>query len=441
MTARYVIVGAGVAGIAAAERLRALAPAASIMVITDDPAGFYSRPGLAYFLSDLIPEDQLFPRSPAELRALGLTWITERAVGLDPHAHHLTLADGRTLTYDKLLLATGATAAPPDFPGGDLDGVVTLDSLEDARQIVRRARRGTPAVVVGGGITALELAEGLHARGCHVHYLLRGDRYWANVLDAEESQLVEGHLRALGIHIHHHTRILQALGERGRVASVETATGERIACQLLAVAIGTRPRLELARSGGLATERGILADEYLETSAADVLAAGDVAQVYDEATGRATLDTLWATARAHGAAAAMTMTGTPTAYRRSVAQNVTLLAGIPTTIIGAMGGSGDDTDLVAIARGDSERWRTALPDWVVVEQHTVNRVRLMLNERALVGAIVMGDQRLAYPLQRLIAARADITPIHAALLADGAPVVQLVADYFSAWERTYAKQP
>lgn len=440
MAASYVIVGAGVAGIAAAEALRARDAAASIAVITDDPAGFYSRPGLAYYLSGLVPEGQLFPRSPAELRALGLTWLTSRAVGLDPRAHRLTLADGRALPYDKLLLATGATAARPDFPGGDLDGVVTLDSLDDARQIVRRARPGTPAVVVGGGITALELAEGLRARGCRVHYLLRGARYWANVLDAEESTLVEGHLRELGVHIHYHTRVLQALGGRGRVTAVETEVGDRIPCQLLAVAIGTRPRLDLAHSGGLECDRGILADEYLETSAEDVLAAGDVAEVYDETTGRATLDTLWSSARAHGEAAAATMAGTPTVYRRTVSQNVTLLAGIPMTIIGAVGG-GADADLVAIARGDSESWRAALPGWVVVEQHAVNRVRLVLGERTIRGALVMGDQRLSRPLQRLIAARADITPIRADLLADDAEVVALVADFFAEWERTHADHP
>lgn len=440
MTAQYVIVGAGVAGIAAAERLRALAPGASTTVVTDDPAGFYSHPGLAYYLSGLLPEGQLFPRSPAELRALGLTWVKGRAVALDPRAHRLALADGRALPYDRLLLATGATAARPDFPGGELDGVVTLDSLEDARQIVRRARPGTPAVVVGGGITALELAEGLRARGCKVHYLLRGARYWANVLDPEESRLVEAHLREQGVHIHYQTRILQALGGRGRVTAVETEAGERIPCQLLAVAIGTRPRLDLARSGGLECDRGILADEYLETSEPDVLAAGDVAQVYDEATGQATLDTLWSTARAHGEAAAATMAGTPTAYRRAVAQNITLLAGIPTTIIGAVGG-GADADMVAIARGDSERWRAALPGWVVVEQHAVNRVRLVLGERTIAGALVMGDQGLSRPLQRLIAARADITPIRADLLADDAEVVLLVAEFFAEWERTHADHP
>lgn len=437
MGLRYVIVGAGVAGIAAAESLRTREPSASVTVVTDDPAGFYSRPGLAYYLSGLIPEMQLFPRSPAELRALGLTWVQARADALDPRTHRLTLADGQILAYDKLLLATGARAALPDFPGSDLDGIVTLDSLADTRGIVRRARQGLQAVVVGGGITALEIAEGLNARGCRVHYMLRGARYWANVLDPDESQLVEDHLRATGIILHHHSQIREAIGKRGRLVAVETMAGERIPCELLAVAIGTHPRLDLAQSGRLKLDRGILTDAYLKTSAEDVLAAGDVAQVYNEVTGKATLDTLWATARAHGEAAAATMAGIPTPYRRTVAQNVTLLAGIPTTIIGSVGG-GEDADLVAIARGDSETWRMAGSAWVVVDPHPVNRLRLMLGEQTLKGALVMGDQTLSRPLQRLIAANADLTPIRQALLADKSAIAHLIMSFYTEWEQSHA---
>jgi NADPH-dependent 2,4-dienoyl-CoA reductase/sulfur reductase-like enzyme len=437
MPNEYVIVGSGVAGIAAAETLRTRDPSASITLVTEDPHGFYSRPGLAYYLSGLIPEEQLFPRSVAELNALNLTWVEARAIGLEPSTHRLILADGRALPYDRLLLATGTRAAAPDFPGGDLDGVVSLDNFEDAQRLVQRARRGTHAVVVGGGITALELAEGLHARGCHVHYLLRGARYWSNVLDAEESQLVEAHLRDDGIQLHYHTRIRQAVGEKGRLSAIETSSDARIPCQLLAVAIGTRPQLDLARSAGLKIDRGILTNEYLQTSAPDIFAAGDVAQVYDPRTGHATLDTLWSTARAHAVAAAATMSGTMTAYQRRTAMNVTMLAGIPTTIIGALG-SGGDTDLVAIARGDSETWRVVLPNWVAVEQHAINRVRLMLGEQTITGALVMGDQSLSRPLQRLIAENADISPIRDALLTEGAAVGPQIAAFFTEWERCHA---
>lgn len=438
MASEYVIVGAGVAGITAAEKLRARDPGASVTVVSDDPDGFYSRPGLAYYLSGQIPARQLFPRLSADLRALGVGWVQARATQIDVAAHRLLLADGRSLPYDRLLLATGARAARPEFPGGDLEGVFTLDTLADARRLVAQARRGTTAVVVGGGITALELAEGLRARGASVHYLLRGARYWSNILDAEESQLVERRLVADGVRLHYHTQVRAAIGAGGRLSAVETDSGERIGCTVLAVAIGTRPNLDLARAAGLAVDRGILADEHMRSSAPDVLAAGDVAQVRDPASGRASLDTLWGTARAHGAAAAATMLGAPAPYRRAVAINVTLLAGIPTTIIGALGSGGHDDDLVAIARGDSERWRGAAPAWVVVERHAVNRIRLMLGERTISGALVMGDQTLSRPLQGLIAAQADITPIRADLMAGGHSLPGLITAFADEWERGHA---
>ncbi|MBX0327719.1 NAD(P)/FAD-dependent oxidoreductase [Oscillochloris sp. ZM17-4] len=440
MATEYVIVGSGVAGIAAAEALRSRAPGASVTVVTEDPDGFYSRPGLAYYLSGTIPEKQLFPRSPADLRDMGLRWVQARATHIDVAGHRLTLADDRTIPYDKLLLATGARAAAPDFPGSDLDGIFTLDTLGDARRLVRKANRSGRAVVVGGGITALELAEGLHACGVRVHYLLRGARYWANVLDAEESHLVEEHLRSDGVEIHSHTRVRQALGKKGKLIAVETDSGALIPCHMLAVAIGTRPHLDLARAAGVKVDRGILTDSCLRTSAPDIFAAGDVAQVYNERSGRASLDTLWPTARAHGEAAAAAMAGEPTPYQPATAMNVTLLAGIPTTIIGALG-SGSDEDLVAIARGDSERWRNATPAWVVVEQHAVNRVRLMLGERTITGALVMGDQTLSRPLQRLIAAEADISPIRDSLLADGNTILERIATFSAEWECSHAATP
>ncbi|WP_161569140.1 NAD(P)/FAD-dependent oxidoreductase [Candidatus Oscillochloris fontis] len=436
MATQYVIVGSGVAGVSAAEVLRTRAPQAQVTLISAEAAGFYSRPGLAYYLNGRVPERQLILRSPASLRDLGVRWVQARVNQINVAQRRLKLADGQEIAYDRLLLATGSRAVPADMSGSELEGVCYLDTLDDARHLVQRARRAKTAVVVGGGITALELAEGLHARGVHVHYLLRGDRYWANLLDAEESRLVEDRLRADGISIHYQTRIRQVLGTRGKLEAIETETGERIACQILAVAIGTRPQIDLARNAGIKVDRGILTDTHMVTSVPDILAAGDAAQVYDPVLGQATLDTLWPTARNHGYAAAHTMLGAPQPYQRHVAMNVTLLAGIPTTIIGAVG-SGSDTDLVTIARGDSETWRHAHASWVVVERHAVNRIRLMLGERTISGAVLMGDQSLSRTIQRLIRAQADISPIRAALMQESHASPSLLTDFAASLEHLY----
>jgi NAD(P)H-nitrite reductase large subunit len=318
-----------------------------------------------------------------------------------------------------------------------LDGVVKLDDMDDARRILKGCRRGRMAVVVGGGITALEIVEGLRARHVRTHYFLRGERYWGNVLDETESRIIEGRLREEGIQIHYHTELAEILGKRGRVAGVLTQDGRRIDCTLVAIAIGVRPRTELAEGAGLTIERGIQVDEYLQTSTPDVFAAGDAAQVFDPLSGKSVLDTLWGVAVTQGRIAGKNMAGQAIPYHKSVPFNVTRLAGLTTTIVGTVG-RGPDKDLLGIARGDSETWRQ-LPDALVAQDaFEVNRLRILVGEGSLVGAIVMGDQTLSLPLYHLVAQQADITPVRDPLLEPSARLGELIASFWADWRKSHA---
>ena len=428
MPTRYVILGAGVAGIAAAEAIRAADAAGEITLISDDPHGYYSRPGLAYYLTGEISRTHLFPWRDADYRELNLRRVQAQVTQLDPAGHRLALADGSTISFDRLLLATGSTALRPATPGIDLPQVIKLDNLDDADHMISLARKARAAVVVGGGITALEIVEGLRRHCRRVHYLLRGDRYWGNVLDETESHLVMHHLSAEGIRIHTRSELAAIEAKRGRVAAVLTTAGERIPCDLVAIAIGVAPRAGLARGAGLRVERGVLTDETLRTSAADIYAAGDVAQVADPRTGNASLDTLWNVARSHGSVAGQNMAGGSACYLKPPSLNVTRLAGLTTTIVGSVG-QGKDPDLVGIARGDSESWRQLGTALVAENEFEVNRLRLLLGKSTLVGAVVMGDQRPSRALQRLIGQQVDISPIRERLLTPGAPLTAIVAEF------------
>ncbi|MER2600038.1 MAG: FAD-dependent oxidoreductase [Caldilineales bacterium] len=428
MSTRYLLVGSGVAAIAAAEAIRSLDAAGAITLISDDPHGYYSRPGLAYYLTGELPRAALFPWNEQDFARLRLQRLQARVAAVEPEAHRLLLSDGAVLPYDRLLLATGAAALQPDLPGNHLPEVVKLDSLADAERMIKLAKRARSAVVVGGGITALEIVEGLHPYCRHVHYLLRGARYWSNVLDEEEARTVLARLAAAGVQIHTHSEITQIEERQGHVAAVRLQKGERIACDLVAVAIGVVPRLELARAAGLQVDRGILADDTLRTSAADVFAAGDVAQVLDSRSGRATLDTLWNTARAHGEVAGRNMAGAAARYLKPVPFNVTRLAGITTTVIGAVG-AGRDADVQGIARGDSDIWRSRGDALVVEDGETVNRLRLVVGPQHLLGAVLMGDQRLSRTLQHLIGTAADITPIRELFTQPGVNLYNVLAEF------------
>jgi NAD(P)H-nitrite reductase large subunit len=430
---RFIVVGTGVAGMAAVSSLRKLDGAAEIVVVGDDPHGFYSRPGLAYYLSGEIPEKQLTIFSKEDWKPLKIRFIKGTASGLDPRKHHLEFSPAGFLKYDRLLLATGSTAVPLHIPGADLHGVVKLDDYDDTRQLLSLARRAKSAVVLGGGIIALELVEGLMRRGVKVHYFLRGERYWPNVLDEKESRLLEHRLSEDGVVLHFHTEASEVLGKHGKVAGIRTTKGETIRCELVAVGIGVKARMELAKSAGLATEKGILTDENLQTSDPDIFSAGDAAQVHDPESGKSIVDTLWHPARLKGKIAALNMTGRRTAYKRRVSINVLRLAGVMTTIIGAVG-SGVDEDLVSVARGSSETWQQ-LPNTIALESNSeVNHVRLMIGENNLLGAMVMGDQKLSQPLQEIISTKVDISPIRH-LFQPGALLGDIVMDFWASIRR------
>ncbi|MBP6179380.1 MAG: NAD(P)/FAD-dependent oxidoreductase [Anaerolineales bacterium] len=431
---RYVIIGAGVAGYSALQAIRSVDKTGEIVMISDDPNGYYSRPGLAYYLTGELDDKALYPNKQEDYKKLNFKYIRGRVTKIMREDRTLEL-DGKTLlTYSKLLVAVGARATPLDVPGSKLEGVVKLDHLADAKNIVKLARGGRSAVVVGGGITALELTEGLIARGMKVHYLLRGDHYWSNVLEKGESEVVEHRLQEEGVQLHRQAEIKEIVGKRNQVSEVRLQDGRVIKCDLVAYAIGIRPCMELVKDIGLKLDRGILADEHLQTSDPDIYAAGDVAQVFDPLTGRAVLDSLWNPAREQGKVAGLNMAGRKTAYLKSPPFNVTRLAGLTTTIIGTVG-RGYDLDLFGIARGDSETWRD-MPDAIVAQNgFDVNHMRLLLGEKTLLGAVIMGDQKLSWPLQKMIVGAADISPIREQLMKPNAPVADLIADFWVNWRQ------
>jgi NAD(P)H-nitrite reductase large subunit len=430
---RYVIIGTGVAAIAAAEAIRSNDDQSELSIVGDDPFVYYSRPGLAYYLTGEIPEKWLFPYQKEDYQKLRAKFFTTTVLRILPEEKAILLDTAGRLPYDRLLVAAGSQAVPLKIPGADLQGVHKLDHLNDARVLLATARRKRTAIVTGGGITALELAEGLAARGVNVHYILRSERYWPNVLDETESHIIESRLHHDGIQLHHKSEISEILGKNGHVTGVFLADGNHLQCDLLAYAIGIAPRIHLAQEADITCERGILVDEFMRTNQPDIFAAGDVAQVYEPITGKHVLDSLWTPAREQGHTAGCNMSGSPLPYRKPTAFNVTRLAGLTTTIIGAVG-SGRDPDLITIARGDSETWRQ-MPDAILAQDgFEVNHLRLMLGDKHVLGAIVMGDQKLSPALQTIVREKIDISPIKAALQSPNAHIADILAGFWSEYK-------
>ena len=433
----YLIIGSGVAGIAAVEAIRSQDQRSEIILISNERDGFYSRPGLAYYLTGELTEADLKPFSKQNFDELRCRCVHAEVSAIVPSQSMIQLQDGAQIPYKRLLIATGAQAARMDIPGLDSKGVVKLDNIADVRQIRKLALRGKRAVVIGGGITALEIVEGLVANKVITHYFLRGKRYWSNVLDDTESRIVELRLKEEGVRIHYQTSLERIYEKRGRITGVRTQAGQDIKCDLLAYAIGIRPRVELAKVCGLEVDRGIIVNQHQQTSQPTIFAAGDVAQVYDPITGNHVIDSLWGLAREQGWIAGLNMAGANQAYMRGTPFNVTRLANLTTTIVGTVG-KGQDDDLRGIARGDSEVWRQ-LPDAIAVQSDfEVNHIRLILGDNTLLGSIIMGDQTLSQPLRELINHKVPITSIREKLLEPNAPLTDLIIDHWTHWKSSHA---
>jgi NAD(P)H-nitrite reductase large subunit len=244
---------------------------------------------------------------------------------------------------------------------------------------------------------------------------------------------VEHRLQEEGVKLHYHAEISEVIGKNGHVDGVRLADGQMLKCDVVAYAIGIRPRVDLAKQAGLEIDRGILVNEYMQTNDPDVYAAGDVAQVYDPLSAKSILDSLWNPARQQGHAAGLNMAGKQMPYVKSAPFNVTRLAGLTTTIIGRVGG-GEDKDLAGIARGDSETWRE-WPDAVIAQSgFDVNHVRVTVGEKTLLGAMVMGDQKLSLALETLISENVDISPIRERLLAPEVKIGDVIADFWADWK-------
>jgi NAD(P)H-nitrite reductase large subunit len=311
-----VIIGNGITGVSAALRARELAPDCKITMISGESDFHYSRPALMYIFMGHMGYQETKPYENSfwcdQRIDLVRGWVT--SVEVEDHA--IALHDGRRLSYDKLLLATGAESNKFGWPGQDLDGVQGLYSLMDLKKLytnVEGARRG---VIVGGGLIGLELAEMLHSRGIDVTLLVRESSYWNNVLPAEESEMVNRAIRASGMDLRLSTELKSVVDNgSGRACGVMWAAvgadgdGEQLDCQVVGLTAGVSPNKTLASVSNIDCGRGILVDWTLRTHAKDVFAAGDCAELENDGDERNKIEQVWYTGKAQGVIAAESMLG------------------------------------------------------------------------------------------------------------------------------------
>jgi nitrite reductase (NADH) large subunit len=364
---RVVVLGNGIAGVTAADHVRRRHPLAQIDIVAEESHHLYNRMGIARLIHGRSAMQGLYLNPDRWYEEHGITpWLNTRASSIDRLRQHVELGTGETLSYDRLILATGSRSFVPPIPGFGSPGTFVLRTADDALGLRAFAQRhgARRAVVAGGGLLGLEAAYALHKLGLRTTVLERGDRLLRRQLDAHASALLHGYLEGLGLEL-----LLEAdtaaLEGNGRVSMAHLADGRGTEADVFLVAAGIAPNVELARSAGLAVNRGVLVDERMRTQDYSILAAGDVAEHAGRVHG------LWPVAVEQAEVAADNAVGGDKEYRGSIPFTMLKVVGVELTSIG--------------------RFEEQPGDEVVALTEPGGRYRkLVIEDGRIVGAILLG---------------------------------------------------
>ena len=281
---QHVIVGAGPAGVVAAENLRKGDRAADIILIGDEPEPPYSRMAIPYVLEGMIEQGGTYLRkTDGHYEGLGIQYRQGRAESVAPGDGALTLSGGERVAYDRLLIATGATPLSPPVPGLDSPGVHNCWTLADCRGIAALLTAEANVVLIGAGFIGCIIMEALAKRCGKLTVVEMEERMVSRMMDTTASGMLERWCDAKNIRMLTSTRVtaIEAASGAGGDKAVVLDSGERLDAHLVVMAVGVAPNIGFLEGSGIKTEHGVLVDQHLQTSAAGVFAAGDVAQGLD----------------------------------------------------------------------------------------------------------------------------------------------------------------
>ena len=345
---QHIIIGAGPAGVVAAETLRKADPDAEISIIGDEPEPPYSRMAIPYYLIDNVGESGTYLRDPNEhFKAQNIEVVQQRVDKIDAAAKQLSLADGSTRGYDKLLIATGSHPISPPIPGLDLPQVHSCWTLEDARNIIRLAQPGSNVVLIGAGFIGCIILEALVKRRINLAVVEAGNRMVPRMLDENAGGLLESWCKKEGIDVHSSCTVDGIAAADSDQVEVSLSDGSKLSAALVITATGVKANIDLLEGTGIETDQGILVNRRMQTSSPDIYAAGDVAQGVDFSTGNQEVQAIQPTATDHGRIAALNMAGQGSEHHGTLNMNVLDTVGLISCSFGLWMGvdGGESTQL------------------------------------------------------------------------------------------------
>jgi nitrite reductase (NADH) large subunit len=407
---KHVIIGNGIAGVCAAEAIRALDDSAAITMIGDETFPPYSRPMISYVLEGSQPPSKLPIRSDRFYEELNIEpLLGQRATGIDVAGRRVILGDGTAVDYDRLLIAAGADPRPVEAAGTELKNIFYMRTQAHVTAQVAALEGARRAVVLGGGLVGFKAAYGLLRRGLAVTMLITSGYPLGMQVDPVAGGMILDRLVHHGLTVEVGVSVVAFEGN-GRVQAVVTDAGTRLPCDLVIIGKGVLPCRDFIPREHITVDLGVVVDENLQASTPGIYAAGDVAEMNDLARDRSWVNALWPEAASQGRVAGFNMAGRPVAYPGSLSRNVMRVF-----------------DLDVLTVGDANPM--ALNGYEVLQSGgpTDRTYRcLVLRENRLVGAVMIGDIEQGGVLRALIENRVPLRLPAAMLMRPGFNFAQLL---------------
>jgi nitrite reductase (NADH) large subunit len=397
---RYVIIGNSYAGVGAVEGIRDLDEEGEIIMISDEPYLAYARPLISYVLGGRVSSRNMYYRRPSFYKNNKVRLVLgKKVLQIDIARRRISLEDGEVFAYDRLLISTGGEPFVPPVKGMDAHNICSFTKWDDAKRIRRIARGKGRVVVYGGGLISLKAAEGLNELGLGVTIVARR-RMLAAALDEVTGGILERQLMNNGIALRIGRTVKEVLSdEKGDVCGIVLDNGRRLRCEILILAVGTRPRTELAEKAGIKINRGIVVNRLMMTSVSDIYAAGDVTEAYDTLRTEDFVIAIVPLAYEQGRVAGHNMAGGHRMYSGGIGMNSITVYRLPIMTMGIANQASDAREVRTFRRGKVYR-------------------KLVFEGNRLVGAVLVGEIDYAGILTRFIRSQADVTQIKKELTDD-----------------------
>ena len=399
----YVIIGGSAGAVGAVEGIRKLDPSGEISVVSEEPMAPYSRPAIGEYLDGRVDLKSVRFGSPTFWKENSVQLLESRKVTfIDIANKNARLDDGEALEYSKLLLAPGARPFVPKMDGTNKEGFHTFMNLNDVEKIRHEIPRSRRAVVIGGGLIGVEVAEALVNLGMQVTVVELRDWLLNLLIDKNAARIVESAMISRGAKLVVGQSVKQILGHEGddyRVGGVILSSGAYLDCDLVISAVGVIPRTELAIQAGLKVNRGILVDRYMQTSASGVYACGDAAEAYELLGGGSRVFAIWPLARLGGQVAGENMAGGKVEYPGGVAMSSLRYFSVPVVSVGL----------------DSQETTNEFE--VLKTSNSVSYKKIVLRENQIIGFTLVREIEAAGFYHNLMRTKTDVSDIKGKLLS------------------------